>query len=435
MPTPRRSLRPRAVIATLVLAGIFLVGGVLGFRLLSSLKETPGRMERVPPRTAVRVARVSRGTYRQVLQGYGQARALRVAEVAAEVPGVVRRVGEALEAGSPVEADQVLVVLDDRDLRSRLAAAEAGVERLQASLERVEAELGNLEARKQEAEEDLESARRELRRLEALAKRSSSSKSELDVQRRAVSQAKGGVLQLRQQMDAARLEAKGIKAQLRRAGEEREQVRNDLERTKVEAPFAGVVERRHVDTGERVAPGEPLFRLVDTGVVEVPVVLGASHYAAVEVGAPVSLRLTVKGPVIWRGSVARKSPTVEPADRTFQVYVEVPAGKTQEPLPPGAFVVADVVGRTFEDVMAVPRTAFLEATLFVARPTGEDQEAVVEARQPRVRRWEPETALVAGGLEPGELVVLTNLEQLVPGQRVLIMPAGRAEPGGRGNGR
>ena len=70
------------------------------------------------------------------------------------------------------------------------------------------------------------------------------------------------------------------------------------------------------------------------------------------------------------------------------------------------------------DVMPVPRTAFVEDSVYVAIPTESAGVAKVELRHPTIYRMLPDVALVKSGLSPGEAVILTNLDQVVEGVRV-----------------
>ena len=175
----------------------------------------------------------------------------------------------------------------------------------------------------------------------------------------------------------------------------------------------------HVEcVGARVAAGAQLLELVDPSRVEVAIRLGASRYGEVGAGSAVRLRLSDGGPVVWEGTVTRVAPEVDESDRTFAVYCEVSAEDTSAPVPPGAFVLAEVTGRSYDDVMPVPRTAFVEDSVYVAIPTESAGVAKVELRHPTIYRMLPDVALVKSGLSPGEAVILTNLDQVVEGVRV-----------------
>ncbi|HUF12794.1 MAG TPA: efflux RND transporter periplasmic adaptor subunit [Longimicrobiales bacterium] len=126
---------------------------------------------------------------------------------------------------------------------------------------------------------------------------------------------------------------------LRAAQATHDDARARLERTRVRAPFAGLVSRRFVRLGASVAEGEPLFRVTAMrplrAQIRVPE-LAARHVAR---GDAVVLR-SLDGREV-NGRVSRVAPTVDPASGTGELLVDVPDPRG---LPPGATVTARFPG-------------------------------------------------------------------------------------------
>lgn len=187
------------------------------------------------------------------------------------------------ELGDPVEAGAVLAVLDDAVELAAVAAAEARLEMVQA----------------------------EHARAAALAAQDITTPAELE---QAV-------------------------FRLRAAQASLDDARARLERTRVRAPFAGLVSRRFVRLGESVEEGQPLFRVTAMrplrAQIRVPE-LAARHIAR---GDPVALR-ALDGREV-DGRVARIAPTIDPASGTVEVLVDVPDPRG---LQPGATVSARFPG-------------------------------------------------------------------------------------------
>jgi hypothetical protein len=68
--------------------------------------------------------------------------------------------------------------------------------------------------------------------------------------------------------------------------------------------------------------------------------------------------------------------------------------------------------------------------VYLAHP-GEEDLATIEKRTPEIRRLLPEVALVSSGISPGELIVVTNLEQVADGSTVILV-RDEHRPGGSG---
>lgn len=106
-----------------------------------------------------------------------------------------------------------------------------------------------------------------------------------------------------------------------------------LERTRVRAPFGGVVTRRFVRLGSYVEEGDPLFRVTALRPLRALVRVPESAAAAVEPGRRMILE-ALDGTRVF-GSVARVAPAVDPASGTVDVLIDV---ADPGPLRPGSSV-------------------------------------------------------------------------------------------------
>jgi RND family efflux transporter MFP subunit len=422
-----KSLGVRVAIS-LALIVFLLAAGVRGYYILLAMRKQSVRSDKAPPRTAVSVERVTRSRHQERLTGYGRARALRQSVVDAEVGGVIRSLAPQLEAGATVAAGAELVKLDAREYEAAVARAEARLKQAQAGAERQKSTLVNLEKQLEVTRTELDSSRRERDRLRDLARSGHASQSEYDEQRLRTAVVERSELALQERFGNAEADLLRAEAEIAAGEADVATARLDLERTVIRAPYAGEIVRRDAQIGSRVAPGEPLFEIVDTSRIEVPLSLPASRFGEVRVGAHAAIRLTESGRVVWEGGVARVSPGVNSDQRTFRCFLVVEAA-SRSPVPPGAFVVATVDGTVEEDVIVLPRAAFVGDVVYVAEPDGE-QEGVFVARErrPKVRRMLPSVALVEEGLEVDEEVLVSNVEEVADGTRVRVI---RLEPAER----
>jgi len=399
---------------------LLLLLGAGAFAGLMKLKKEPVKSGRKAPRTVVRVVAATRGGYQETLRGYGRARALRQSDVSAEVPGVVAWISDDLEAGSAIEAGVELLRIDARDFKTGHATATARKSQADAAVASFTVRLSSLTRRLEIARKDLETADREFDRVRELAEDEVVTQSELDRQRITKSLTEKEVLTLESQLDATEKELLRARAEVVAAKATLDRAKLDLERTTVRAPFAGRVVERRSSRGARVSTGGILFTLVDLSLVEVPVALGASHYGEVAAGSDASIRIREGGEAVWTGTVARVSPTVNDRDRTFSAFLVVKGSPLANPVPPGTFILAEIQGRAFDNVIAVPRIAFVGDRIYLAKGSSTD-EATVTSCVPEVLRMLPSTALVTGGLEPGQRVIVSNLEQIADGAAVRVV--------------
>jgi multidrug resistance efflux pump len=403
----------RRVVVSLVLIALLFAAGTGIMRTLAARRKKPERETATAPAVAVRVMAAKRTSFREELIGYGRARALRTTRAAAEVAGVVRWLAPELEAGATVAKDQELVRIDDRDLVQAVALVEARQEKNRADAKRLAAEGASARAKLAVARDELATAERELARIESLRREGAGTESDLDRERLAVALRRTAVIEIEGRLATLDADVARNAAEARELAATEEQARLDLSRATIRAPYAGRIVARSVEPGARVAPGAVLFEIVDPARVEIPVALPAARYGQVADGAAATLRLGARE---VPARVARIAPEVRPDDRTFFVYVVVEAADGAASVPPGAFVTAAIEGRRYDDVFVLPRTAFVGERIFVAH------DGVARERTPAVREALPHLLLVEGGVEEGESIIVTNLDEVADGTRVAPTP-------------
>jgi len=192
--------------------------------------------------------------------------------------------------------------------------------------------------------------------------------------------------------------------------------------TRVRSPVNGVVERRLVQEGERVAGGAPMFTVVRNDVLELTAAVPARQAADVRPGQTV--RFTADGRA-FDGTVARTSPTIDPATRSLTVYVRVP--NANGALRGNTFATGRVVGRTIEGTLVVPSAALRQggggggggSESFVYRLAG----GVIERAPVRVGVVDEDAGLaqVVEGLREGDRVIVGNVGAIGSGMRAQVV--------------
>jgi RND family efflux transporter MFP subunit len=122
--------------------------------------------------------------------------------------------------------------------------------------------------------------------------------------------------------------------------------------TRIVAPTTGIVSTRTVETGEHVARGATLFTVVRTDVLELEAALPSRQAGELRAGQPV--RFSAAGRQL-EGRVARISPTINPANRTISVYLQVP--NRDGLLKGNTFASGRVVARSIPDALVLPSAA------------------------------------------------------------------------------
>ena len=256
-----RSWLISASIAILVVA--WLASGQFGEDAPEEAKASVITTMAPSQQSSVRVRTQSAEEIMRTIVVNGETAPARVVDIAAETDGRIEYVG--VNRGANVDRNAVIVRLDERDRKARLAQAEATVRQREVEYQgrlKLKGESYVSEAQLQEAIAQLETAKAEL-----------------------------------------------MRAQL------------DLEYMTIRAPFDGALQERHVEVGDFVKSGDPIARFVDNR--RIIVTANVSEYDAgyVETGQTAQARLATGETV--HGTIRYVAPVADQATRTFTVELEV----------------------------------------------------------------------------------------------------------------
>jgi len=227
--------------------------------------------------------------------------------VTPQVAGTVTRI--AADNTDFVRPGEVLVQLNDVDARLALDRAEAALARSARQVRSQLAGVGQLRSTVVQRESDLARAESDLARRRQLADTGAVSGEDIRHADDAVGAARAALNAARQQVDAARALVDGTTleqhpdvlssiAGLRDAS-------LGLARTTLAAPVGGIVARRNVQIGQRVAQGAPLMAIVPLDQMWVTANLKETQLKDVRIGQPVAVTSDVYGAdVVFHGRVA-----------------------------------------------------------------------------------------------------------------------------------
>ena len=127
----------------------------------------------------------------------------------------------------------------------------------------------------------------------------------------------------------------------------------NLSDSEVRAPFDGIITRKHKHAGDYVGPGVSVFTMEDPSVYEICLSLNAAQYAKVKVGETKISITSQTSQTSQTLPVTYKSPSVNPATRTFEIRAVVPKS---DALASGMIVDCDVI-LAERNSQALPSTA------------------------------------------------------------------------------
>ncbi|WP_051231887.1 efflux RND transporter periplasmic adaptor subunit [Stutzerimonas azotifigens] len=361
---------------------------LLAALLSSACSEEQEPQQSPPPEVAV--TRLQARPVPNIVELPGRVQAVRVAEIRARVDGVVQR--RAYEEGTDVEAGQLLFQIDPREMKAALDSA-------LAAQQRAEATAAN--------------AARDVERYRGLVAKRAISQQEYDTAQATLRTARADVAQARAQVQTARL---------------------NLEYTTVASPIDGLAGRAEVTEGALVSAANAtlLTRVEQFDPVYVNFAQSSSDLLALRAQvASGRLQLPSRNEVEVRlvledgseyphpGFLDFMAMTVDQATGTVALRAAFP--NPDRVLLPGQFVRARVRAGVHPEGLMVPQRAVqVSANGASVMRVGEDgkvQPSPVQLGEMVGSEW-----IVAGGLAPGDTVIVEGWQNLRGGMPVRTVP-------------
>ncbi|MET0322833.1 MAG: efflux RND transporter periplasmic adaptor subunit [Duganella sp.] len=296
------------------------------------------------------------------------------ATIKSKVSGVVQ--ATTVQEGMTVAAGQVLARIDQSDLQARLQQQQALLDEAQAKL----AMAGKNEHNSQ-----------------ALLAQQYISQNAYDATQNSVELARANVKSAQAMVQIARIAlADGV----------------------IRAPMAGVVSRRHVQAGEKLAPDMPVFSIVNLSQLTLEAQVPASDIPRVRVGQDVRFRVDGFQQRTFDGTVARINPATEAGSRALLVYIAV--RNDDAALRAGMFAKGAIVTDRAAAAPVVPLTALRDdgGRQVVYQVTG--GKVVAQPVTLGLRNDDEGYAQVTAGLAHGAQVIVSKLPNLKPGTPVRL---------------
>jgi RND family efflux transporter MFP subunit len=339
-------------------------------------------------------------------------------DVAPQTSGKVVAVG--VDIGSPVKRGQMLVRLDDAELKLRVEQASAQLQQAKAAVRQAEEKIGlrpgqpfdpNRVAEVAAAKVALDLAEKNLRRAEKLIESGDVSRSFYDEQRARRDQLKEqydvALAQARQNyaaVDVARTNVANAEAQLALA-------RKNLSYANIPSPIDGFVSERTADLGEYVSPQQKVATIVRTNPLRIRIDIPEQAIPEVSVGQSVSITTSAWPDRNFSGRVARIAPNVSATSRTLTVEAEIE--NSSGVLKPGQFATVRILQERAEPAVLIPARAVVTeagvSRVYVIK-NGHAEQRLVQTGQK-----EGDLIEIKSGVAADEQVATSNLEQLTDG--------------------
>ncbi|MEM8500140.1 MAG: efflux RND transporter periplasmic adaptor subunit [Pseudomonadota bacterium] len=302
-------------------------------------------------------------------------------DLVAEISGVISWLSPQWVAGGRFSAGEELLRIDPSDYRNALHRAEANVNKTDAQLKR---------------------ANSELTRVSSLHKRKLASNAELD---------------------KASSDHQVALANAADARAAHSQAKNDVSRTRINAPYDGYVRQKLIDKGQYVSRGTALGSVYANDFLEVRLPLADSELEFLE-QTNIGVSGEYKPPVLlsaqyagkqkhWRGVIDRLEASIDTQSRMVFAVARVPGGNDQAP-PVGLFVKASISGQQLDKALLIPRVALRDNNNVLVV----NQDNILVKRTVDILRIRGDELIIKSGLKDGDLVSTSMSPTIAVGSAV-----------------
>jgi multidrug efflux system membrane fusion protein len=363
-----------------------------------------------PVVTDVDVTTLALQTIPETLEAIGTVRARTQSVLSSRL--VAQVVAVHVTEGERVEAGQVLVELDDRDVRAQLQRAEAGLREARHALEEVEQGIRAAQSGIAAAQAQKEVAQATQGRFAILLERRSVAPQEYD---EVAARAKATAAQAARAVEekAALLAKKQqVLARIEQAQAEVANAQVIVGYTTIRSPTHGMVAHKAVEVGNLATPGLPLCA-IDVEQYRLEASVQEAKIGQIRVGQEVTVSIDALGAQSVLGTVDEIVPVADPLSRTFTVKIN---------LPPRAELRSGLYGKAHFPVgerqaLMIPRRAVsirgqIEAVFVV------DADNIVHLRLVQIGKSYGDNVEVLSGLQAGERVITDGIERVTDGSRM-----------------
>lgn len=388
----------KLIVPVVVVAACVAIGVTLIRTAPKAERRTP-----LPTLPTVQVMSVTQSNYPVIVKSQGTVTPRTESTLIPQVSGQIVSASENFQTGGFFEAGEILLEIDPRDYENSMVVAGADLAQAQAA-------LNEEKARADQAFRDWETLK--------------------------LSNEPNDLALRKPQLKSATAVVAAARARL-------EQANINLERTRIRAPYTGLVLEKKVDVGQFVSPSNILGKVYAVDLVEIRLPLTNDQLAFMnlpevyrdDAGSDtgrrqpiVYLSARVGGEAHrWKGRIVRTEGAIDTQSQQIFVIAQVDDPYARHhglPLKVGQYVEARIGGRVLIGVFDLPRAAVRRNNEVVV--VGRDD--VLERRQVELIWSEEDRVIVQSGLRAGERVSLTPLPFAVSGTRVRVADPGPDVP-------
>ncbi len=372
---------------------LIILSGIIFIIILTSFKKKPSIIKQKIVLPVVKVASFNAETRKILIKGNGTLEAKDKVNIASQVSGEILKISKKMSDFKRFEKGDTLFVIDPTEYELRIKNAEAIVLQQKMALK-------------------MEKINKKIADLEWQAHKKINPKAVCDSMTLRIPQLE--IAKANYQSALATLKISEL----------------NLQRTIIIAPFAGMLIMKNISTGQIVSPGVTLAQIcsINKATLKISVINDELKWIGKKIGQPTQIFGNYYGEeYLWKGKLIGIEPFANQGSRMSNLIIETtnPMGKNQNP-PFGLFVRAEVEARKIDNITAIPRHLLKNKNEIIVI----NNEDKIEFKRVNILRFEEDLALIDGGINGKDRLLISTLETATPNTKVRIIKDNTAKRNG-----
>ena len=197
------------------------------------------------------------------------------------------------------------------------------------------------------------------------------------------------------------------------------QMKAQLAKTRIIAPFSGVIDELITEKGQVVGPGQGLMRIVNLNNMFVSTAVPESYIGKLKVGTVVNVYLASLGKT-YVGKIRQVASNINPNNRSFGIEVSIP--NAENLLRPNQVAKLKIIDYRNANAIVVPSNVIQvdgNGDLFVFEATSiKDKTGIAKKVIVKVGKTSENFTEILGGLEPKTVVVSDGVNTVSEGMKL-----------------
>ncbi|MDD5015672.1 MAG: efflux RND transporter periplasmic adaptor subunit [Atribacterota bacterium] len=404
--------------------------GLLTFRVVNRLNE---RQQEVIQKSQikeeiiipVRTTLVEKGEVNSFLKVTGVVEANETVRVTSEIMGQAKEVK--VKDGEEVNKGDILITLNDEQIKIQVAQAQATLDSIQASSDKIKSgarpqEIKQAESALLQTKMNRDSVEENYLRMKKLFSEKAISEQQYeqaknqyeiaDVQYQSAQESYELVIE-----GAGEEDIKSVEAQVRQTKAALDMAKYQLKNTQITAPISGKVTAITVSSGEMISPSVPLLSIIDVSRIFVKVGISEKDISKIKEGQTVNIEIDAFPEEKFQGKVVSKGVAVDQISKTLEVKIEILQPETD--IPVGVFARGDILVKTTQDALIIPSGALTRKKdaiyVYVI------EEGIARQKEVFLGIIQDERVEVLKGLSEKEEIVVVGNQELEDGLKVDVL--------------